>query len=355
MKAFKIAATAALCLLVFAAGVAAECLALARYTVLSPMFYGKGEDGAYELAGKVIVKRLSDEVLENVPAIALRTDDRNRAYDLASEALPPQKIAQMLEGSGPYVAMFILEGGDVPVLQGSENLQDETTAAIKNLVMSDLSGQVTQTPSLAAFMPFTPDWNAQYGQSLTQSLAIPRYYARLEGYALAAACAAAVVLLGLLYLLWIRERKPFFHLTGSLLLFNGFLLLALAAVVSYGSGAIANDAAKLTPLTGAASLFAADWPALVRAVLWPFRTIFFVSSVASLSLGVALFFVGIANAEPMPLFLGFRQPARHRRPWTSKPEPKQEENMVLEPILLNEVEEVQEVIREPKHKKKGKS
>lgn len=320
MNPIKYAVSAILCTLLLLAGLLAEGLSLAQFTAFNPAFYGQGESAAYDLIGKIVVRRISDAVLQNAPAIALQTTDRTRAYDLASEAFPPGTVAQMLESSGPSVARFLLKGGDVPVINGSDQLQAYETDAVKSLLMDDLASKIPDQPDFSALVPFTAEWNAQYGQSLTLSLALPRYYAGLTGYALAAAVALIVLLAGLLYLLWIRERKPFFLMTGSMLAFNGMLLLGLAAALSYGCSRIASDAASSPALTGAASLLASDWPSLVRAVLWPFRQIFFIAAAASLSLSAALF--GLVEIKAVrrgaePLW-GYKPRHGRSKPPTSK-------------------------------------
>jgi hypothetical protein len=320
MGTFRRAASIILCALLLLAGIAAECLALAKFTVLNPAFYGRSESAAYGLAGRIVVRRMAEAVLENAPAIALQTTNRERAYELAAEALPPEAVAEILESSGPDVAAYFLRGGDLPVLRDSDHLQEYITNVVKNLMMDDLASKIPEAPTYPDLIPFTPEWNAAYADTLAGALALPRYYAGLTGYVLAAAVALAALLAGVLYLIWIKDRKPFFILTGSLLAFNGLLLMALAAAVSYGCGAMAEDAASSAAFSGAASFLASDWPALFRAVLWPFRQIFFVAAVASLSLGAALFGCSVTRPEAPAEGLWNYKP-RHRRTKPTAAEP----------------------------------
>jgi hypothetical protein len=314
MKLHKLAATAVLGILLLAACVAAECLALAKYTVLNPSFFGKGESDAYELIGRVVVQRLSEGVLEKAPPIALRTTDGRRAYELASEALPPGQVSGMLESSGPDVARYLLEGGDAPVLNGAAQFEAGETALMKSLLMDDLLKVLPEKPVIPAFMPFTPEWNELYASQIAGPLALPRYYIRFRDYALAAMLAAVAFFAGLIYLVWLRERKPFFLTIGALFAVNGLLAFSLAAAISFWCKPMAEGAAALPAFSGAASVFASDWPALVQAALWPFRQIFLVASVASLSVGAAAFAYTASLKNDVAADAVAMGKPRHRKP-----------------------------------------
>lgn len=296
MKALKIAATALLAAALLAAGTAAEALALANTTLLNPGFYGAGQRGAYEFVGGVVVRKLADAVLERTPAVALRTSDKRRAYALAAQALPPGSIADMLESSGPDIARYLISGGDMPVLRGSPEFTLGEQGLVKGLLMDGIWDSLPQKPSFPAFMPFTPEWNLGYGPALSQSLWLFRWYAGMAGQAFWMCLAAAVMLSGLLYLVWLRERRPFFAVAGSLFSFNGLVLLGLAAALSYGFRPIADASAAALP--AAAGVFGGDFAELVRTALWPFRSIFFVSSLVSLSFGVTMFSMGVSSERP---------------------------------------------------------
>lgn len=346
MKLHKLAATALLVILLFAAVLAAECLALANTTVLDPSFYGEGQSGAYRLVGRIVVRRLSEGVLEKAPPIALRTTDKRFAYELAAQALPPEQISGMLARGGPGVARFLLEGGDIPVLEGSAEFAAGETALMKSLLMDDLLKVLPEKPSIPAFMPFTPEWNEKYAMALTGSLAVPRYYLRFRGYALAAALAAAALFAGLMYLLWIKERKPFFLASGALLAANGLLAFGLAAAISFWCGPLAENAASIPAFFGAASVFASDWPALVQAVLWPFRQIFLAAAVASLSLGAAAFAYAASLKDGFP-----PDAAAPGRPRHGKPRPPLKE--VLQEVLSEDRQETGSAEKtKPRHGRK---
>lgn len=298
MKALKITATILLSVLLLASCIAAESLALARFTLLNPGFYEEGGREAYALVGRTVVRKLADAVLERAPAIVLRTTDRQEAWALAEKALPPENVAAIIKNSSPDIARFLFYGGNVPELKGSREFAAGQLAVVKGLLTEGVWDMIPEKPSFPAFMPFTPEWNLDYGPALAQELWLPRYWADLADYALWLALAAVTLAAGLLYLLWLRERKPFFATTGALLTTNGMLLLALAAAASFCSGPLAQYAASLVPLNQAANLFASDWPSLVRAVLWPFREIFFISAATALALGVTMFTMGISTAAP---------------------------------------------------------
>jgi hypothetical protein len=293
MKALKIAATVVLAALGLSAALAAETLALARCTVLDHRFYGESERDAYELMGRIAVRRMADAVLEYAPAVALRTTDREQAYALAERALPPGKVADMLAASGPDIAQYVLEGGDMPVLRGARAFAAGEEAVVRALLLDGLWDMLPQKPSFPAFMPFTPEWNLGYGAELSRALRTPRWYLGMADQAVWLALSALVMLTGLLYLLWVRERKPFFAVTGALLTLNGLLLGALAAAAAYACPGVAEAAAALYPVSEAAGFFGGEYAELVRCALLPFRQVFALSAVVSLSFGVTLFTMGI--------------------------------------------------------------
>lgn len=317
MKALKTIAATILAAALLAAGFAAETLALANFTLLNPGFYGATERSAYELIGRIVVEKMADAVLERAPAIALRTTDKQQAYALAMKALPPAKVADMLEESAPDIERFLFIGGDIPVMKDSSVFAVSEVSVVKSLLMDGLWDMLPQKPSFPAFMPFTPEWNIGYGASLSKSLWLPRWYAGMAGQAIWLSLSAIVLLAGLLYLLWIRERKPFFTVTGTLFVINSLLLFALAASVAYSNRSLAQTAAAIAPLTSAADLFGGDFPELFRTVLWPFRQIFFVSATVSASFGITMFAMGISTGAGLetgerPLKLGRSRP-RHRK------------------------------------------
>lgn len=294
MKAFKAAVTLPLAALGLAVLMAAETLALARCTVLDPDFYGKNGSAAYELAGTVAVRMIADAVLERAPASALRTTGRKEAYALAMKAFPPGRIASMLSASGPEIARFLLKGGDVPVLRSSAAFTRGVEAVVRSLLLEGLWDMLPEKPALPAFMPFTPEWNLVYGESLNRSLWLVRFYLNMADQALWFLLSALTILAGVLYLLWIRERKPFFAVCGYVLTVNGLMLCALAAAAAYGSRPIADAATAFYPVRQAAGLFAGEYPELARAVLLPFRQVFALAAGISLSFGVTMFTMGIA-------------------------------------------------------------
>lgn len=294
MRALKAAVTLPLAALGLIVLMAAETLALARCTVLDPGFYGKGGRAAYELAGTVAVRTMADAVLERAPAAALRTTRREEAYALAAKAYPPEKIAGMLAASGPDIARFILKGGDVPVLHGSAAFTRGVEAVVRGLLLDGVWDMLPQKPALPAFMPFTPEWNLVYGEPLNRSLWLVRFYLNMADHALWFLLSALTILTGALYLLWIRERKPFFAICGCALTVNGLVLCALAAAAAYCSRPIADAAASVYPVSQAAALFAGEYPELARAVLLPFRQVFALAAGLSLSFGMTMFTIGIA-------------------------------------------------------------
>ncbi len=294
MKAFKAAVTLPLAALGLAVLLAAETLALARCTVLNPDFYGRNGRAAYELAGTVAVRMMADAVLERAPAVALRTSERKEAYALAMNAFPPGKIADMLAASGPDIARFLLNGGDVPVLRGSASFTRGVEAVVRGLLLEGVWDMLPQKPALPAFMPFTPEWNLVYGESLNRSLWLVRFYLNMADQALWFLLSALTILTGALYLLWIRERGPFFAVCGSALTVNGLILCALAAAAAYCSRPIADAATVFYPVNQAADLFAGEYPEFVRAALLPFRQVFALAAGISVSFGMTMFTMGIS-------------------------------------------------------------
>lgn len=293
MKTVKMAATVALAVLLLVCLAAAEAVALIKYTLLNPAFFGEGEKGAYDLIGQTVVRKISDGVLENAPPIALRTLDAGQAYKLASGALPPGKVSGMLETTAPNVDRFLFSGGDIPVLNGSSEIGADEQAAVKSLLMPEVWG-LTGNASFPA-LPFTPEWNQAYGKELTQSLWLPRYYAGFTDETLWLAVAGIVLAAGLLYLTWLKERRPFFQAVGTVFCLNGLLLLAPALAVSFWSRDLAQSLASLPALAGVAAFFGSGFEELVRQVVWPFREIFFVSALTLLAFGVTMFAAGLAN------------------------------------------------------------
>lgn len=320
MKALKIITTVVLSVLLLGAGLAAETLALLQTTVLEPDFYGANGREAYGLIGDLVVEKMADAVLERAPAIVLRTDDREKALELARQALPPAKVAAMLEESGPDIARYLLYGGNIPVLKGSADFNRGMADVVRGMLMDGVWDMLPDKPSFPAFMPFTPEWNLGYGQSLPDQLWLTRHYAGLVGYVLWLAIAAVALFTGLLCLTWLRDRKPFLATIASLLAANGLLLLAAAIVTSYCTADLAGEAARLYPVSLAVDLFGQDWLALFRAVTTPFRDIIFLMSVASLSLAIAAAAAGIERKDPswpwataMPYQPDSQPPAARRR------------------------------------------
>lgn len=299
MKAFKIIVSVVLSVLLLGAGIAAQSVALAKYTLLDPAFYGETGQDAYLLIGRMVVRRMADAVLDRAPAIVLRTTDREQAWALAARALPPENVAAMLENSAPHIVYFLLYGGDIPELAGSAEFARGEVAVVKSLLTDGAWDMLPEKPAFPAFMPFTPEWNLGYGKNLAQSLWSWRYYVGMADYVLWLALAAVVLMAGLLYLLWLKKRRPFFTSTGILFTLNGILLLAFAIAAAYFCQPMAVRAAALYPMSSAAELFANDWPALLSAVLLPFRDIFFISSTVSLSLGITMFASGITRDNPL--------------------------------------------------------
>lgn len=309
MKAFKLAATVLLSILLFAGVAAVESVALVRHTMLNPAFYGENGRGAYSVIGQTVVRKMADAVLERAPAIVLKTTDRRQAWALAEQALPPQRVADMLAQSGPDIARFLFFGGDIPMLKDSILFSRGQEAVIKALLQDGVWDMLPDKPSFPAFMPFTPEWNLGYGSRLSGDLWQVRRYAGLAGYAFWLAVSAAVIFAGLLVLLWLRDPKPFFAAVGVVLTSNGALLMALAAAAAYFNQPLAESAALVWPANLAANLFETSWPALFREAMLPFRDVFFIASCASLSLGAASATAGIVRNGPGPAWLSRFCPA----------------------------------------------
>lgn len=296
MKALKATATTILAVLLLVCGMAAQTVALVKYTLLNPAFFDTGEKSAYDLIGQVVVRKISDGVMQNAPPIALRTLDREQAYALVSQALPPGKVAGMLQTTAPAVDRFLFSGGDIPVLTGSPELKTDEEAAVKSLLMPEV-WTLAQTGSAFPVLPFTPEWNQSYGSELTKSLWLPRYYAGFSGQALWLAIAGVVLMAGLLYLTWLKERRPFFNTVGTMLTLNGLIVIAPALAISFYSQDLAKALAAWPALSGMASFFGDSFAELFRAVFWPFREISFIAALTSLALGVTMFAAGLSNEQ----------------------------------------------------------
>ncbi len=301
MKTLRVIATAALAVLLLCSILAAETLALLRWTVLRPDFYGQAGRQAYSVIGDAVVEKMADAVLERAPAIVLKTADRREALRLARHALPPEEIAAILEQSGPAIARYVFYGGDLPVLKDSKVLTQGMTDVVRDMLMDGVWDMLPDKPSFPAFMPFTPEWNLGYGNGLQDALWPVRHYAGLADYALWSAAAAVTLFAGLLYLLWIRRRAGCCVTLAAVLALNGLLLATGAVLTSYHTVDLASEAARYYPVNLAADLFGPHWAALVRAITLPFRNILFWGAVASLSLGVASATAGIERTwQPWP-------------------------------------------------------
>ncbi len=301
MKALKIIATVVLATLLFCAMLTAEAIALVRFTVLEPEFYGQDGLQAYLVISDAVVEKMADAVLERAPSIVLRTGDRQEAHRLAINALPPEQVAKMLEESGQDIARYIFYGGNLPVLKGSKEFAQGMNDVVSNLLMDGVWELLPDKPNFPAFMPFTPEWNLSYGQGLEDALWPVRHYAGLTDYAFWLALAAITLFLGLIYLLWIRQRKGFYATLAAVLALNGLLAAAGAVCASYLSTDLASEAARYYPVSLAAELFGQSWISLFKAVLMPFRDILFWAAVAIISLTVAAATLGIERVwQPWP-------------------------------------------------------
>ncbi len=301
MKAWKVAAATILSASLLCAMLVAELVALVRFTVLEPEFYGKSGKQAYSIIGQAVVEKMADAVLERAPSIVLRTGDRREALRLAVKALPPEQVAELLEENAPGIAQYVFYGGDLPVLKGSREFSEGMTDVVRNMLMDGVWDMLPDKPSFPAFMPFTPEWNLIYGRSLENALWPVRHYAGLANYALWLVLAAVTLFLGLLYLLWVRQRRGFCATLAVTLALNGLMLAAGAILVSYQTANLAGEAASLYPVSQAAALFEQDWIALFRAASLPFRDILFWGAVATLALAIAAATAGIERAwQPWP-------------------------------------------------------
>jgi hypothetical protein len=301
MKALKIIATVVLAALLFCAMLTAEAIALVRFTVLEPEFYGRDGRQAYLVISDAVVGKMADAVLERAPSIVLKTGNRQEARRLAFKALPPENVAKMLEESGPEIARYIFYGGNLPVLAGSKEFAQGMNDVVSNLLMDGVWELLPDKPNFPAFMPFTPEWNLSYGKGLEDALWPVRHYAGLADYALWLALAAITLFLGLIYLLWIRQRKGFYATLAAMLALNGLLVATGAICASFLSTDLASEAARYYPVSLAAGLFGQSWTTLFKAVLMPFRDILFWAAFATLSLAVAAATTGIERVwQPWP-------------------------------------------------------
>ena len=299
MKALKIVATVLLSMMLFAAVLAVQVLTLAKGTALNPQFYGQPQRGAYSLLGKYAVRQICAIALKAAPAEALRTTDAAEAYNLAYKALPYGDIAAMFEQTGPAIANYMINGGELPVLSGSSGL---TAAGDKLLAALLKDGAIlfipnAKKPDLQNYMPFTPPWNAQYGQWLEQKIAPYRALAGAADDILLIAGGCVVFFSAFLYMLWLRNIRPFYYIAGSLLMFDSLLMAALATSMAFFDKSIVDGVAVARLITGVESAFYSYIPDFTANLSRPFVGVFYGCALVLASFGILMYAVTKESTE----------------------------------------------------------
>ena len=176
------------------------------------------------------------------------------------------------------------------MLRGYAWLQESQQAAIQALLKPNIWELLRDKPELPYLIPFTPKWSAEYGNALERSMIVPRFYFGVYDNALIAVGALALGAAWLLSLVWRRENRPFYAITGMLLLINCLLFLLPAILLTFFAEPIIQ--ACLTPgLLGGMDMQAAV--GVIRAAVWPFRDIFFSVFLVSFSFCITQFATGI--------------------------------------------------------------